>query len=530
MGNKSKKNSKSSFGEILKSIKGGVVFFYLLVILVVHVYYAPDHFFYLGNHKTAFYERVTSVFLAVSLLLLLVSIVLYLKNKKHDKWKPDPVEIIVLAYAGWNVVSFLSSPYRDGALKGYEGWNMGLLTQLAMFAAFLFVARWAGSGKKLLMITAAAFLPQCIMIILQRLGMDPFHMYTGINIGDWNRRNMLGTIGNSNWLCGYMVCIIPVVIWFFLFETKWFMEIIWGVILFAALSALMLQGSSSGVVALAGIWVVCLLFVIKTYKQLLRLLAIPLMICFFWTVMTLGNVMILETEEGHMRETVYSMLWIIPTVLLALLIAGLWAVWRKKKDEALPSAFTKVLRILAAVGIGMGVIAFIVIQFMGDSSPSAIVRKLQIKDSWGSYRVLVWKETIVRFFTNTNPKSILFGVGPDSYGYWFGVQGITIPIEGPMKDSVFTNAHNIFLTALVNTGIIGLLLYISAFFAALFSFIRNRKESLWAVLGILLMVGTGVNGFFSFEQICAMPAFLLLVALARSEMNSEKAGNVAKVG
>ena len=333
MAKKVKKKSKSSFDEILKSIKGGVVFFYLLLILVVHVYYTPEHYFYLGNHKTAFYERVTSVFLAVSLILLFVTFVLYLKNRKKNKLKPrpEPVEMVVLAYVCWNALSYLLTPNRDLALHGYEGWYMGLLTQLAVFASFLFAGRWMKSGKKMVYIAVAALLPQCILIILQRLGLDPFHMYTGMNIGDWNRRNMLGTVGNPNWLCGYMLCIIPLAIWLYLFEKKWFLTVLWGIILLAAMAALMLQGSSSGIVALAGVWLVCLLFVVKTYKQLIRLLSVPLMICVFWTVMTIGNVPLFEPEEMHTPETVYSMLWIIPTAVLAALIACLWIYQRKKK-------------------------------------------------------------------------------------------------------------------------------------------------------------------------------------------------------
>ena len=501
----------------LCSVKSGIVFFYLFLLCVVHLFYAPEKFYYIGTYKLLFFERVTSIFLIVSIFLIILTII-FLPRSITIKF--EITDIAFLAFAGWNIVSLLFSPYSREGLLGYETWRMGLLTQLAITAIYFIVKQWANKWKSIITIALIAFTVENILVILQRFGMNPFNLYEGMELGDWNRRNLLGTIGNSNWLCGYMMCLVPVVIWLYLFEKKKAWLVIWGIMLFVSLAALLLQGSSSGVVALVGILLCCLCFAIGSYDQFIRLLSIPFMLSFFWMILSLFRVELFEPEEANTIH-IYSYLWIIPTVILLVAIILLFVWIKKKNKDTLSRGGIRNTRILVVGLIGLGVIAFIIIQIWGSLSDSSIVQKLIIKDTWGSNRILLWKETIKHFFCDTSIKNILFGVGPDCYGNWFLDQGIYIPAEGPMKDVIYTNAHNLFLTTLVNTGVVGLIIYLFAGISLLVYFLRNKSESDFSVLGILMLVGMGINGFFSFQQICATPLFFALLGLVRG-MTSQK--------
>lgn len=510
MGNYKKK--KEIIPKFLSSVKEGIVFFFIFLLSVVHPFYAPEKFYYIGAHKLLFFERVTIIFLVACLFAILLTVIFLPRSIKIQF---EITDIAFLAFVGWNIVSLLFSPYSWNGLLGYETWRMGLLTQLAITAIYFIVKQWTNKWKSIITIALIAFTFENILVILQRFGLNPLNLYEGMGLGDWNRRNLLGTIGNSNWLCGYMMCLVPVVIWLYLFEKKKAWLVIWGIMLFVSLAALLLQGSSSGVVALVGILLCCLCFAIGSYDQFIRLLSIPFMLSFFWMILSLFRVELFEPEEANTLQTVYSPLWIVPTVILLVAVA-LLSIWtKKKKKDTLSPTFIRNTRILIASIIGMGLSVFIAIQIWGSASDNSIVQRIIIKDTWGSNRIILWKETIKHFFFDTSIKNILFGVGPDCYGNWFLDQGIYIPAEGPMKDVIYTNAHNLFLTTLVNTGVVGLIIYLFAWISLLVYFLRNKSESDFSVLGILMLVGMGINGFFSFQQICATPLFFALLGLVR---------------
>ena len=513
-----KKNKNKGLGVVLSSVKWGIVFFYLFLLSVVHLFFAPEKFYYIGTYKLLFFERVTIVFLVLSVFLVILTVVFL---PRGIKVKFEVADIAFLAFAGWNIISLFVSPYFPDGLLGYETWRMGLLTQLAITAIYFIVKQWANNWKSIIVIAMIAFTFENILVILQRLGVDPLGFYEGMGPYDWNRRNLLGTIGNSNWLCGYMICLVPVLIWLYLFEEKRVWNIVWEIMVYVSLAALILQGSSSGVVALAGILLVCFCFATKTYKHFIRLLSILFMISSFWMILSLFQVKILEPGSALTTQMFYSPLWIIPTVILLAIIISL-IIWTKRKHkDTLSFTFIRNTRILIASIIGMGLIVFIAIQIWGSASDNSIVQRIIIKDTWGSNRIILWKETIKHFFFDTSIKNILFGVGPDCYGNWFIDQGIYIPAEGPMRDVVYTNAHNLILTTLVNTGVIGVSIYLFMWISLLVFFLKKKSVSDFAALGILMIIGMGINGFFSFQQICATPLFFALLGLVRG-MTSQK--------
>ena len=77
------------------------------------------------------------------------------------------------------------------------------------------------------------------------------------------------------------------------------------------------------------------------------------------------------------------------------------------------------------------------------------------------------KEGIVRW---------IFGVGPDAFGVWYEKAGITISGDGEFAGAIYTNAHNEWITALVNTGFIGVLSYLAIFVMAVWKYGKNIKK------------------------------------------------------
>jgi hypothetical protein len=523
MGKNTKKNKTDSLmKDALSSVKGGWASLYLVLILVVFVFYAPSKYGMIGNNKLEFYRNVTVVFLAVSVLLAIFSVLQLAKKKTEKKLAFNSVDIAMLLFGAVNLVSFLFSTYRSDALLGYEGWRMGLLTQLSFVAAYFIISRFSVKENYIPELVALFFVVQSIIIILQRCGNDPFGFYKGMDWFEWNRRNLLGTIGNINWLAGYQVCALPVILWVFTKQEKILMKILWGIGTYLCAASLIIQSSRSCLVALAGMMVVFFFFSLKKIKVFERFLEVVFMLFLFMALMSTFRVDLIEPMGATSLIRFYSLLWWIPTVFFGVCTALVILYRRKKKTEEMPGG----LRIALLAVFGLCILAAIAVFVMVQSSDALIAKlpflqSLRVSDESGSYRFLLWKESLTHFFAGGSVKNIFLGVGPDCYGYWYVAENIVLPISGQFMDAVYSNAHNDYITTLIQLGIPGLLIYLSVFVTSLVTLYKERKESPYAMLGFMLIAGYGIHNFFSFQQICSTPLFFLLMAFVLRQKKSE---------
>ena len=513
MSKKGKKNSTESLmKDALTSVKGRLASLYLLMMFVVFVLYAPEKYGMLANNKLLFYRNVTIVFYVLSLLLIIVSLIQRHKKTDRKKISVQPVDVAMLLYGGINLISFLLSDYKSGAMLGYEGWRMGLLTQLSLVISYFIISRFANKENYVLEITAGFFVLESLMVVLQRCTLDPFGFYSGMDWMAWNRRNLLGTIGNINWLAGCQACLVPVVILTFIRQKKWYLKLAWGVGVFVSLAALILQSSRSALVFLAAILAVLFFFSLKEWKRVADFFIVAGMLFLFMALFSTLRVKLIEPEEIKGLAEFYSMLWWIPTVLFFGCAAGIITAFRKKTSDETPKSLRMAVYIAAGVLFISAIGLFIVAQFndaLLDKVPP--LSKLRLNDASGSYRILLWKQSVSYFFSDGKMKNFLFGLGPDCYGYWSKAKNISLPVIGPFAQSVYTNAHNDYLTTFMNLGLIGLILYLSLFVTTVIE-LKKQNNREYFLLGLMLIAAYGVHNFFSFQQICSTPIFFLLIA------------------
>ena len=514
--NKQKKKNLKTASDPLDRIKAWAVSVYVFLMLVVFVLFAPGKYFYIGNFKIAFFEIITGAFLFASLVLLIVSIIKTTGQKQKIKIKLTLFEIILLIYGTWNLISFAFSSYKKDAFFGYYGWHTGLYMQLSLIAVFFVVGRWKGKVDWLIRASSIILVVESFMVVLQRLGFDPFGFYIGMGFMDWNRRNLLGTIGNTNWLIGYEIIIIPILVWLYLETKEVWKRILWEIGNFMVISAVFLQDSSSGIVALGVILLVLIWIYAKDAKKLSRILEIVCMIFLFWSILSIFRIQLIEPEEKD-TSRYYTLLWIIPVILLGIIITALY-LYMKKRGSLLPKAFAYAIRIGIVSCILLGIALIISIQF-SDKLWRAFgsVDAIRITDMSGSFRVLLWKQCLKHYLFESGIKEFLLGVGPDSFGYWYETKNIVIPVVGgPFMDSIFTNAHNDIITTMVNIGIPGLAIYLCVFLTmagVTIKSIYKKTENTWAIPALMVIIGYVVNNFFSFQTVCSTPIFFIVMSL-----------------
>ena len=526
MGKKSKKQSSKPNKSISKKSSEKILYeelftyatgAYLFMILAVFPLYVRDRFVYLAAYKVVFYRNISLLFLGIAVILVIVGIVLKKKIGSSGffakVWKTRGLlDAFVIAYGLWNVVSFLTCSYKSDAIRGFGGWEMGLITQGLMVFGYFFVRIGWDKGKSVWYYAAAALIAESILVVLNRTGNDPLGFYKGLDWFSWSRRNLLGTIGNINWLCGYLVCLLPVLIYLYVFSKIFWVRTLWGIGLYLAFAAIFLQGSRSGILAL-GAGLLALLFILSdTLEHITRYLQILFCICIFWTQMTLFRVDLIEPMHLDTPNTVYSPLWYIPTVILlaAIIVLNLRL---KKGDKILPKGLSLTLRIIPIALAGGALLIFLLCQ-VSDSVWNLLGAKglLRFSDEWGSYRGILWKESLKNYFSG-NVKDFLFGIGPDCYGPWYTDLGMVITQSGEYEDSMFSNAHNEWITMLIELGFPGLFLYMGIFASAFAAFGKKIRKNPVAFIGFLTVLLYFVNQFFSFQQICVTPIFFVLLAL-----------------
>ena len=81
-----------------------------------------------------------------------------------------------------------------------------------------------------------------------------------------------------------------------------------------------------------------------------------------------------------------------------------------------------------------------------------------------------------------------------------------------------TNAHNEWLTTLINLGVLGTAAYAAVFLTALWKYRRNS-------MAIMLLFTYGMHSLISFQQVLNTPFFFLLLGVCEAEQRMNQQYN-----
>lgn len=139
---------------------------------------------------------------------------------------------------------------------------------------------------------------------------------------------------------------------------------------------------------------------------------------------------------------------------------------------------------------------------------------------WGNRRGMLW-QMAWQGFCRGDLKQKLLGAGPDCFaGYLEQVLpgGTVLFDKGYFAGSIFTNAHNEWLTTLINLGVLGTAAYAAVFLTALRKYRRNS-------MAIMLLFTYGMYSLISFQQVLNTPFFFLLLGVCEAEQRMNQQYN-----
>lgn len=522
---KSKSKNRETFAETMHSwvhkLLDCLVCLYLILLIVALPLYSENGYSYIASEKSRFFQNISismakMVVPALFLYLALSIVAAYQKKKTFPskrmfktflqviREKRNPVDFFAGLYAAALVLSFFCSKYREESLWGVDGWQMGLYPQLMFVGIYFLVSKRWKTRKYFFTILFVVSAGVYLLGYLNRFSIYPVKMAM-------SSPGFISTIGNINWYCGYVVTVLFVGAAFLWQgdEEIWWRKVLLGLYVWLGFATLATQGSVSGIVALAVM--LLLLFGMSAREEgrmqgFWKIMLLFSGACLFTQILRLAAPERLNYQDGFMdfltTGAIPGFLTIVSGFCLwrTRLAAGRGA-YRKKTVQMLVYAILALCCCMAA--------ALVILITVNTLHPGSIGKLSEYEiftfsGTWGSNRGATWKAG-VGCFLEQDFLHKLTGVGPDAMWRYISKDGSEELRQ--MVQEVFganlalTNAHNEWLTVLVNTGILGLIGFGGMMVSAIRAFLKEMgKNPIACACGFSLLAYT-INNMFSFQQV-----------------------------
>lgn len=458
------------------------------------------------------YEKITAskfcFFVIATGLWLLGLIILSLVQKKFEK-KMRLHHIFALCFMGIVCISALLSPYGARTVLGAGRYD-GLVSQLLYGCIFLGVSLFGHPRPRHFAMLGISAGLCCLVAVFQLFDINLFGLFPGdYSYYDKSIRysgEFLGTMGNTNVLSELLCLAIPVL--FILPVLSGSKHKLWTLLpLFPVVFVAVRANVSGGLVALVCCAAIGAPIVLHTPRRLRRAL-LMLAYCLVPAALALAF-----HPEYVGREFSFSFDF-APLPLLCLLLAGLLvlsSIPLKKlrlEGKALRIVLFAVLGALAAFAL-----TFVYFYPFSGGTVWELQQLLhgQADDSFGSSRILIWRECLAAWL-----RSPLIGHGPDTVSLVVDIDFSRYVEEtGKTLRSSVDNAHNIYLGYLVNTGLAGAGTYISILLCGLVRWLSRLNSEGKSLVGLALLC-SAVQGFFALGLCLSAPLFWIMLGLLLS--------------
>ncbi|MDE5588680.1 MAG: O-antigen ligase family protein [Acetatifactor sp.] len=521
--------------RLSRTILDYIICIYLVLMLAVFPFYNEAGYDHIGTDKSTFFCRLgvsTGKILVIPLVLCLIAeSVIFIRRHfagqrfiwrksalQKQQMRISPTDIFALVYCAALILSYACTDYKEEALWGAKGWNMGLLPQLMLICIYFLVSRFWTPRKWIFYVVLPASGAVFLMGCVNRFGIYSFGLEF-VNAG------YISTIGNQNWYCGYAVSVVfaGVVLLWLGERIKVRQRALLMVYIFVGYLSLVLQGSDSGLAALA---VVMLVMFFLSAGEAERMLV-------FWQEMVLlwggclGLFMVRSLAPGRinfiggfMEKFTCGPVSITMTVVSVIALILVWTDRRKGKYRE------KLFRILAKTAVWgsvAAVLGVLLLAVVNTLCPGILGRLSEntlftFNTAWGSSRGATWSAGW-KCFAAQDALHKLAGVGPDCM--WSYINSEASPeiyayVKELFSSQRLTNAHNEWLTILVDTGILGLVGYGGMMVCGMGELMKKRKENpIAAACGFCLLAYT-VNNIFSFQQSMGVGTVFVIFGMGKA--------------
>ena len=505
------------------SISSYVVTLYVFIIFCIYPLYFENGYYNMGTAKCRFFLSVSEIAFFVLFATAILDIVVQKKSTcvVKERKKLSVTEKWLYLYMGCVLLSHIFSDFKQDVLWGAADWYMGTIPLLLMafFSFFLMhiweEEKWLKTG--FLIVSSVVFL----LGICNRFSFYPIPM-------EPHQGAFISTLGNINWLCGYMSVTAPIGIGIFMFSKdedyryKWqkYMMFFYVIIVFVLGFC---QGSNS-----VFLWNGALFFVLLwiSLKNTVRLKKWLLLVAMWGMSGQLVRILKTAFPEKYSYESALLVETNI-TLVIAMTAIFLYMVlhFSYKREKEFSDSFCKGICYNLLAVLVICILMWLVLAIYNTSvGVSFLADKplFLLNEKWGNGRGIIFK-TAFDLFGKMSPMQKLFGVGADGFSsFAYSIPEIQLYLQDYFGDSVLTNAHCEILTNMVNLGILGTAAYIGVFITFIIRCMEKGERKPYMYIPVLCVICYFANNLISFAQVLNIPYLFLILGIGEAYLKKHE--------
>ncbi len=503
---------------VSKVILKDVVAVYVFFMFAIYPLYYEDKYYNMGDAKWHFFRWVTLVgIILMGAAFLWYQLYLARKGKVRNYWdirKTSFTDRFVLAYGLIAILSYALSPFKDNTLIGYDGWYMGLISQLAFITIYYFVSRFWRWDEIVLTIFLTVSMVVFLICILNRFMIDPLEMYVGLD--ERYIINFISTLGQATWFSSYMVLLFPIGLFAFWCYDRSAIRVFSGLYVLIGTITMIAQNSDSAIMAYGFIYIGLFCFSFNDNLKMKRFLQCLILLFAGWKIMGILQTVFADRAvvlSNSMRSLSMGM---ISWVLLILSVLVYIGYLRLLSRDGFYIGNLKPVRtglIILCVALVFTVVLYIGLNTGGALSGTALASDnnyLLFDEFWGNNRGSSWM-VAAGTFIKSDPIRKLFGAGPDGfYNQVYRYYAAELTAKWG-ENTVLTCAHNEWLNSFITVGIAGAVAYIGIFVGAIVRFSKHAERTPEVIAPVLCILAYMAHNFFCYQQIICTPIIFIII-------------------
>lgn len=501
-------SKESTILEVLSEI------YIAITIIIFPLIVDSSGFFHIFECKWYSYLVIACTYL-LSIVVTILWFEIFKKVRLLKTIKFSIVQWLVVAFWIINVVScFLSPFYNRYNLFIGVGRGEGLIMMTLYSLTFLFITLFAKFKKRYILYFSISSILVNFIAILQYIGFNPFNMFQG-GIGTHNV-SFMGTIGNIDFLSALFCILLSVSFSAFIFthdkksnKIIHLLSVLMGSFIFGIIDI------QSGKVAFLVTMVLIMPFILIKSERLSKFLIMIATILSAYCI----NIIINPQYHYDVHSIGLYFQFNYITLLFIIVISGLiflsFVLKRTKYDFSLKKNIIKYMYLF----IGVCAICAILFLYAYDFKSGILYEIHELlhgnfDDEFGTYRIFLWKRTLSIF-----PEYPIIGSGPDTFAVRFMAK-FTSDIAKIGTLTINDTAANVYLTMLINIGIVGLGTYLLFIFFQIKKGLKYINE--YSLVLLIAIICYLIQDFFNLSLVIVTPIFWLLMALHYKSISKEK--------
>lgn len=456
---------------------------FLYGIGVLLTLYVQNAYFDIMEAKASCFRFI----LMILLPLLLLVIVLKIKNKKI-RLRHNYLLLSLLFLALISLISTCISYDPVYAFTGESGWHVGSFAICGLILSVLAFEGGKIKEKSIYLPLAAVVLIEFILIILGGTRYNLFSFRTLIQGEDFY--NFYGTLGNCNWITGYLSLFVPMFLCLYLNENNRFKGIFYYICCLAGVTASVINGADG--IYLAYLFV--FFFLIPHFLESISSLKKTSVLLTGFSI-----IMILIERCGFFDERIRRLNGFGPYIFKAsLFLLPLGIVMMLLSRKIRQDDYSKIKRTVIVTT------EIILICF---AAGLVIYLFPHLSDDFGNGRIELWKFSLQKYLHDYSWKEKLFGVGPELL--------IDIYWEIDAGEKVFASSHSEPVQMLMSMGVLGFISWIMCWASIFMSYIKARpfkeKKAMAVYSGLFAYFAQSFVNSATIVNVCILTVFVILL-------------------